>query len=340
MITALMIAVLLLTALIALSLPWAGFGPGMDAAGRGMAMFFPIILMTLRVSIVCVAVIVLATDGQLDWLGLPRTLAGLLVLALVGGMAALSFAGVSLLCESPRSEGRPQLAFLATIAGPLALVLWMFVERYGATEPAQAWPVRGLVAVMALVPIPMLIRVNRSAAAEHRAAQGEEAQAEAAAEARIAALPAGAALAEILRFHDALDSDDWRSRDKVMQLAAALPDAPAQLTAMLAAPDWETRIAAGIHSSFITPLPEGYFGVVRPIVEEVVRRLQGDAAPPDVLAREAMAAMRLAWPAMHGTNLPQALAAELYAEVVRRGDDPQFRNLQHDMRLLAELVRG
>ena len=60
MITALAIAAIVLTALLALSLPWFGWGPGIDAAGRGMAIFFPAILMGLRVSCLAVAAIVLA----------------------------------------------------------------------------------------------------------------------------------------------------------------------------------------------------------------------------------------------------------------------------------------
>lgn len=341
MITALLIVALLMTLLLGVSLPWTGWGSGMDAAGRGMAMYFPFIFMLLRAFCVFIALIVLAWGGGLDWTGLPKIVSGLLALALVGGMSLMSFYATNLFGSSPSMPGRAQLAFMTTIAAPLALVLWIFAERYGATDPAQAWPVRGLVLMLALVPIPMLVRLERREAEDRRVADAVEAAEIAAAEARAAAaVPDGATLADIFRAFDAMDETDWRTRGFVMDRATALPDRQAQIVALLTDPDWQNRIAAGLHADFIQPQPADYFEKVRPIIEEVVRRLQSDAAPPDVLVRETKAALRLAWPSIHNSGLPQTLVAALYGEVLQRPDDTDFRNLQHDLKLLAELVRG
>ncbi|BCW89844.1 hypothetical protein sos41_30120 [Alphaproteobacteria bacterium SO-S41] len=341
MITALLIVTLLMTLLLGLSLPWTGWGSGMDAAGRGMAMFFPFLFMLVRVVCVFIALIVLVWGGGLDWTGLPKIASGLLAIVLVGGMSLMSFWAINMFGSSPSRSGRAQLAFMTTIAAPLALVIWIFAERYGATDPAQAWPVRGLVLMLALVPIPMLVRLERREAADRRVADAAEAAAIAAAEARAAAaVPAGATLADIFRAFDGMAETEWRTRGFIMDRATALPDPQTQMVALLTDPVWENRVAAGLHAEFLQPQPADYFEKVRPIIEEVVRRLQSDAAPPEVLVRETKAALRLAWPAIHNTGLPQALVAALYGEALKRADDTHFRNLEHDLKLLAELVRG
>ena len=176
MITALAIAAIVLTALLALSLPWFGWGPGIDAAGRGMAIFFPAILMGLRVSCLAVAAIVLAASGGLDWSGLHPVLSGLLAVLLVAGMGATSFFSVERLINAPRAGGRAGAAFLATIAAPMILVLWLLVERHGAGDPAQAWALRALVLAAALAPLPMLLRNERQRIAERRTQDADEAR--------------------------------------------------------------------------------------------------------------------------------------------------------------------
>ena len=341
MITTLLIIALVMTLLLGLTLPWAGWGSGMDAAGRGMAMFFPFLFMLVRAFCVFVALIVLAWNGGLDWTGLPAAVSGLLAIALVGGMSGMSFWAINLMGQSPSTAGRGHLAFLTTIAAPLALVIWIFAERYGTTDPGQSWLVRGLVLLLAVVPIPMLMRLLRRDAEERQAEEAEEAAEIATAEARAAAaVPPGARLADIFRAFDTTDEADWRTRGFIMARAEALPDRQVQHVALLSDPDWENRVTAGFHSTLIQPQPDDYFMTVRPIIEEVVRRLQTGAAPPKILARETMAALRLAWPAIHNTGLPQAVMAALYDQALRRDDDPDFRNLQHDLKMLVDYVQG
>lgn len=339
MITALAIAAIVLTALLALSLPWFGWGPGIDAAGRGMAIFFPAILMGLRVSCLAVAAIVLAAAGGFAWSGLHPVLSGLLAVLLVAGMGATSFFSVERLINAPRAGGRAGAAFLATIAAPMILVLWLLVERHGAGDPAQAWALRALVLAAALAPLPMLIRNERQRIAERRTQDADEARQEAEAEARAAALPAGASFAATLAFADSLDEDDRRARERVMARAAAFPDPGAALLAMLGDADRETRLRAALHASAFPPAPTpAYFALVRPLIEEVVTRLAGDAAPPEALYREALAAIRAGWPAMHNDGLPKALMDRLAEAIAAKGETAGFNALAFDARLLADYV--
>ena len=341
MIAALAVAVLVLTVLLALSAPWFGWGPGIDAAGRGMAMFFPVVLMGLRVSCLTGMAIALAATGAFDWSGLHPVLSGLLAVALVAAMGATSFFSIERLFDRPSAEGRPAAAFLASVVAPLVLVLWFLVERHGATDPAQIWALRGLVVLIALAPLPILARNERRRASERRTHDDYEAREEAAAEARAAALPADASFAAILAFADALGEDDWRARGRVMARTAAFADPQGELMAMLADGDRTVRLRAAMHTTHfaIAPTP-AYFALARPLIEEIVARLTSDAAPPETLYDEAQAAIRLGWASMHNDGLPKALAAALAAAIEAKGETAGFDQLRHDAGLLAQLVAG
>ena len=122
----------------------------------------------------------------------------------------------------------------------------------------------------------------------------------------------------------------------------ALPNLKEQMMAMLSSGDREAQLAAGFHSSSVSleHMP-GYFDIVRPIIAGIIARLEDPSVPAEPLRREARVAIRLAWPAIHHTTLPKAQMQAFYDAVVKRSEgDDDFRNLQHDVKLLAELVNG
>ena len=104
MITALLAIALALTALLAISLPFGGWGSGMDAAGKGMAMFFPFIFMTVRISCFAVAVAILAMRGVFAWTGLPAAAAAMPVLLVLAGLGGCR-AGVVCAVDANRLTG-------------------------------------------------------------------------------------------------------------------------------------------------------------------------------------------------------------------------------------------
>ena len=340
MITGLLIGALLLTALLALTLPFGGWGSGMDAAGKGMALFFPFIFMTLRVTCFAGAVAILATRGEFAWSGLPPLGAAALALLIVGGMRASSFAGASLLGQSPGSYGRGSYAFLAVIAAPVVLAIWLFAEAYGA-DPSQAWVMRVLVPIAALGPLPLLMAINRRGAELHALAREKERTDEAAADALAAQLPADAGLLQALAFHDGMTDEQWRARSRVMDRIRAMPDREAAFAAALTSADWNDRVRAAFHATALSPqTPLAYFEAARGIVETVVSHLREGSLPVDQLVRETAAGIRIAWPAIHNTGLPRALMEKFLAALEARAAETPLNNYIHDVKMLASYVNG
>jgi len=340
MITGLLIAALLLTALLALSLPFGGYGSGMDAAGRGMAMFFPFVFMTLRLSCFAIAVIVLAIMDGFDWSSLPAAVAAIIALLILAGMGFSSFTAASLLAQSPGSYGRGSYAFLAVIAAPVVVAIWLFAEAYGA-DAAQVWVVRALVPLAAVGPLPLLVAVSRHQREMAALADAQEKADAATAEAQAALLPAGASLLQALEFLDGLPDDKWRARGLIMDRIMAIPERDAGFMQALTSPNWDDRLRAAFHASALSPqATPAYFVGARSIVETVVEHLREGTLPVEQMARETAAAIRIAWPAIHNTGLPRSLMAEFLGVIEAKGADTPLNNYVHDAKMLADYVNG
>lgn len=340
MITGLLILALLLTALLALSLPFGGWSPGMDAAGQGMAMFFPVIFMAVRITSFGVAIALVAARGEFDWTGLPAVAAALVALALLGGMGASSIVAASLLVEAPRTYGRGSYAFLAVVVAPIVLTIWLFAESYDA-DPAQTWVIRGLVLLAAIGPLPLLLAIQRHKARMREIAVRQEQAEDAAAHAYAARLPPDASFEEALRFYDSIPDEQWKSRDIVFPRLKAIPGAEGSFERLLSSDNWDTRILAAFHASAISPpASPAYFEAARQIVEEVVRHLEDDARSPESLVRETAAAVRVAWPAIHTESMSKALMERFLAAIENRGPETDLNNYVHDVKMLALYVNG
>lgn len=340
MITALLIVALLLTALIAISLPFGGWGSGMDAAGKGMAMFFPFLFMLARFVCLVIAAIVLAWGGNLAWSGLPALAAGSIALALLGGLGALSFAAANLLGNAPRSYGRTSFGFLSIVAAPVVVALWMFAERYG-VDPVQACVVRALVPLFVAGPFVLLLRINARDTQDRAAYDAKEKIEDEAAETLAAALPADATLAQSLRFYDGIGEAMWKARGKVMDRVMARPGLKAEFQDLLTGSDWNDKVSAGVHASAIQPeASEAYYQAILPILEAIAQHLETRTGVPDALVRETQAAIRLAGPAIHSDKLPQALMQRILDGIAGQPEGSYVLNYQHDAKILAELVRG
>jgi hypothetical protein len=340
MISGLLIVALLLTALLAVSLPFGGWGPGMDAAGKGMAMFFPLIFMVARDSCFAVVIALLAGRGVFGWSGLPGIGAAAVALALVGGVGASSFAAASLLVQAPRTYGRGSYAFLAVIVAPVVVVIWLFAEAYGAA-PAQAWVVRGLVLLAALGPLPLLLAIRRHQREMSTLSDAQEQAEDEAATAYAGRLPADATFLDALRFYDAIPDDTWKARDIVISRITSMAGRDEAFMRALSSGSWEDRILVAFHATALSPpatLP--YFDAARPLVEEVVRLLQDPSVPTGELVRETAAAIRIAWPAIHTDRLPKSLMAAFLSGVEARAPGTPLNNYIHDVKLLADYVNG
>lgn len=340
MITGLLILALILTALLALDLPFGGWGSGMDAAGQGMAMFFPIIFMAVRITSFGVAIALVAARGDFEWTGLPAFAAALVALVLLGGMGASSIAAASLLVEAPRTYGRGSYAFLAVVVAPIVLAIWLFAEAYGA-DPAQTWVVRGLVLLAAIGPLPLLLAIERHRARMRELAAQQEQAEDAAIQAYASQLPPDAGFEDAFRFYDAIPDEKWKARDLILPRFKSMPGAGESFERLLSSDDWDTRILAAFHVSTMSPqATPAYFEAARLIVEGVVRHLEDETRPPDSLVRETAAAVRVAWPAIHTDSMSKALMERLLAAVENRGPGTQLNNYVHDAKMLALYVNG
>lgn len=341
MITALALIAMMMTLPLLVTLPWFGWGPGIDAAGRGMAMFFPVIAMTVRVLCLGAAVVVLAAEGGLAWSGLGAAASGALGIAFIAATGGVSFLSVSQLVEAPPPDYSAAPAWLESVALPMAVAIWMLAETYGAPDGAQLWVLRGFLIVLALSPLPFLLRnmKEREAAAAHD--RSEQAAAEASAAARLDALPQDADLAQTLAFIDTIPESDWRLQEMAKQRAAALPDAPSAVMAMLASDDRAERLRAALHTVNVAmPLTPDYFAIAETEIAAIIDRLQTKAAPDAELYREGRAAIRLAWPAMHRSDLKKTQMEALRAALEAQGDGSACRALVYDAGLLAAYVNG
>lgn len=339
MITTLVIVALVLTLLIGALLPFGGWGSGMDAAGRGMAMFFPFILMLIRAVCLGSALVLALSGGALDWTGLPRGVDWLVGLGLFGIMAACSFTAGNLIGSLPTAYGRGSFALLAMIIGPIVLSLWLLAETHG-VDPVQAWAARALLISAVVGPLPILRSIQKQDALDSAAAAAEEAEAEAKALALANILPRDATLLETLKFHDRLPETEWRARGHILTAAQQRPTIEADYRALLEHRDWNARILAGRYRPhFSIPADEDYFRRVLPTVTEIARRLRENVAPTDVIAREVSAFIGLSWAALHYGGLPKALMQEVHAQILARPQSP-LSNLEHDVQILAEYVPG
>jgi hypothetical protein len=340
MITGLLIFALLLTALLAASLPFNGWGSGMDAAGKGMAMFFPFIFMTLRAASFMIAIVVLASRGDFAWSALPALAAGAIAVLIVAGMGVSSLTAASLLTESPGSYGRGTYAFLAVIVGPAVLAIWLFSEAYDVDEP-QDWVMRALVPLAALGPLPLLLAINRHSAEMRALAGAQEKADEAAAAAYAAQLPDSASFLEALAFLDGMPEDQWCARGLVMDRIQSMPDREASFLQGLMSSNWDDRVRVAFHATALSPqTPPAYFEAAREIVETVVGHLREGTLPMDQLVRETAAAIRIAWPAIHRDDLPRALMSDLHEAIQARAAETPLNAYIHDAKMLADYVNG
>ncbi len=338
---ALGIIVVCLTLLTSITLPWGGWSSGADAAGRGMAIFFPSILMLARVSCVMAGVIALAADGDLAWTGLSPVAAAVAVVLCLGTMGGVSFFSVTLLLEEPTAPGRASTAFLAAIAFPASLAIWLLAERYSADGSAQVWLVRVLAASLALASLPFLLHSLKMRQKASAQLQSEQARQESEAIARASQLPETATLDEILAFLDGLGQEEYRAIEIVTARATHFPEASERVLELLGSPDRDVRLRAAFHSSqFSLPASPAYFALVRPEIEAIIERLRSGAAEPAVLYREALAAIRMAWPAINNDGLPKSLMVELFEAISAQSDEDRFNGVQHDAKMLAEYVTG
>ncbi len=340
MITGLLIAALLLTALLAVCLPFGGWSSGMDAAGKGMALFFPFIFMVLRIGCFAAAIIVLANRGAFGWSGLPALPAGGIALLLLAGMGGSSFAAASLLGEAPRTYGRGSYAFLAVIVAPVVLAIWLFAEIYGA-DPAQLWVTRGLVVLAALGPLPLLLAIRRHDAEMEAWADAREKAEDKAARDYAGQLAPDASLLQALEFYDAIPDDKWKARGLVFERAKAMPDWNEAFMRVLASGSWDEKVRVAFHATALSPAtPPEYFAAAQPIVEAVVRHLEDKSRGVEELARETAAGVRIAWPAIHTTHLPKALMERFLVAVETRANDNALSSYVHDVKMLAQYVNG
>ena len=340
MITALLILALVLTLLIAVSLPFGGYGAGIDAAGRGMAIFLPAIFMLARAICVCAAVVLMAVQGGLSWTGLGPYAAALTGLVLAGGTGGMSFLAATQLTTNSGMEGRAAYAFLATVATPVLMCLWISAETFGVEQPQ-----RGITFALLLVSMAAAAvftdrdrRREAEARAVSKAAEDREVD-----DARIIAnsLPPDATLLELLKQYDRVPETAWRARDMIQTRISARPALRPEIETLLDGADWTARIlAANYLLKMSTEASPAYFKLVRPTLDEIVRRLENNVAGHDVLAPEARAAIALAWPSIHNDGLPKALMERLYASIEEHAGDSRFAALMHDARLLADLVTG
>jgi len=341
MITGLLAAALLMTALLALVLPFGGWGRDMDAAGKGMAMFFPFIFMTVRISCLAVAIVMLAVRDAFAWVGLPTAAAAIILLLVTFAMGASSLTAASLVASEPRAFGRGTYAFLATIVAPVLLTIALFAETYGADD-GQIWVTRALVLVAALGPLPLLSAIRRHDVERRALADAAERAEDEATTAYAARLPADASLLDTLAFHDAIPDEMWKAREPVLARVSKMPDWNQAYIAALTSGSWEDRIRAGFHASALSPTADAaYYAAALPVLEAIIARIEAGTEPADVLGREVSAAIRLAWPAIHNTGLPRSLMARLHAAIERQaGAMPQLANYVHDAKMLAEYVNG
>jgi len=341
MITALTIIALLMTLLMLVFLPWFGWGRGMDAAGKGMVMFFPVIAMSVRALCFGIAMIALASAGGLSWSGMGPLAAGVVGVAFIAATGAVSFISVSLLADAPPPAYSAAPAWLATMAVPAVLAMWLLAETYGAPDTAQLWALRGLLAVVALSPLPFLAHNMRARAADAARLKAERDAEEASAKARVAELPEGTDLAGILAFLETIPEQDWRVRELALQRTYAIEDRPGILMAMLASPDRAQRIRAALHTTNVTmPETAEYFALAQAEIGAIIARLEAKAAPDAELYREGQAAIRLAWPAMHRRDLKKAQMEALAAALEAQGEGSACHALVYDARMLAAYVTG
>jgi hypothetical protein len=340
MITALLVLALLLTLMIAAVLPFGGFGSSADAAGRGMAMFFPAILMTVRAGCVVAALFLVIWSGGFAWTGIGSTGATAAGLGIVAISGAMSFHSAAQLTTDPAEDGRGTYAFLASILTPVALALSLLAEAYR-VEPLQSGIALAVVMLALVSSAAFMQRDVRNeiiAVAAERARQDKDEQ-----DALIIAscLPPDATLLELLRQLERLPETMWRARELVEKRISMRPDLRPEMMALLDGTDWTARISAGRHASRMSfePSPD-YFKAVKPTLDEIVRRLENDVAGHDILVNEAQAAIGLAWPAMHNDGMPKALLMRLAAAIEAHSGDSRFAELVYSARMLADSNTG
>lgn len=339
MIITLVLIAAVLTLLIAASLPLFGWGSGIDAAGRGMAMFFPVILMTGRIACLAGAVIALASDGGLAWTGLSGFWAGSIALVLLALLGLSSFMAVSLLVEHAPPSGSAGPAWIAAVFTPLLIGVWLLAEPY--VQGTQIWAVRGLTAVFAVSSFVAALVALRHQARFAAAAVAQRQADEKALNDRLAHLPAGADLRATLAFLEALPEDDWEARDRIRSRATMMPDRVEQTMAMLEDPDRSVRLRGGRFAMLISmPQNEAYFAIAEREIAEVISRLERKAAGDAELAMEGRTAIALAWPAMHTAHLKKAQMAALYEALHAQGDNSACAALTHDAAMLKDYVTG
>jgi hypothetical protein len=326
--------------LIAVLLPFGGFGSGADAAGRGMAMFFPAILMFVRICCVSAALVLVAYGGGFAWTGLGTTGAVLAGLTMVAASGAMSFHAGTQLTSNTAIDGRGTYAFLASILTPVALCLWLFAEAFR-VEPIQSGIALAVVIVALLASAAYMQRDVRNeiiAVAAERARQDKDEQD---AQAIASSLPPDATLLELLRQLERLPETMWRARELVEKRISMRPALRPEMMALLDGTDWTARISAGRHASRMSfePSPD-YFKAVRPTLDEIVRRLENDVAGHDILVNEAQAAMGLAWPAMHNDGLPKTLLTRLTAAIEAHSGDSRFAALVYNARMISDSSTG
>ncbi len=339
MIVTLVLLAALLTLLIAASLPLFGWGSGIDAAGRGMAMFLPVILMTVRIACIGGAVIALASDGGLTWTGLSGVWAAVLALLLLILLGLASFITVSLLVEHAPPSGSAAPAWIASVFTPLLITVWLVAEPF--IQGTQIWAVRGLTGAFIVASFATALVAMRHQARFAAEAAMERQAYEAAAEARTALLPADADLRTTLAFLEALPEDDWQVRDRVRSRATMMVDRVEQTMAMLEDPDRAIRLRGGRFAMLVTmPQTDAYYAIAECEIADIITRLQQKAASDAELAMEARTAIALAWPAIHTTHLKKAQMAALHEALLAQGDTSACRALTHDAAMLKDYVTG
>jgi hypothetical protein len=341
MITALALAALLMTSLMLVSLPWFGWGSGIDAAGKGMAMFFPVIFMSVRALCLGVAMILLAAAGDLAWTGLADGFAGTMGVLFIAATGGVSFIAVSLLAAAPPPAYSAAPAELAALAVPVMLIIWILAEAYRPADDAQLWAVRGLTLVVAISPLPFLAILLRARAAVARKCRAEIAAAEAKAEAFAAQLPPEAGFPDILAFLETVPDTAWQTRALVAQRAASIPNRPDVLMDMLRSHDRAVRIRAALYTTDVSvPPTPAYFAIAEAEISLIIDRLRARAAPDAELVREGHAAIRLAWPAIHRGDLKKAQMMALVGALESQDDGSGCHALVHDAQMLASYVTG
>ena len=339
MILTLVIIAALATLLIAISLPLFGWGSGIDAAGRGMAMFLPVIAMTVRIACLGGATIALASDGSLAWTGMSGFWAGACALLLLAILGLSSFIATSALVEHAPPHGSAASCWIASIFMPLVFAGWLIGESEISSQ--QVWAIRGLAGVFAVASILAAVSDLRSQARRAAAFAAEREKADRALQARVAALPADADLGAILAFLEALPEDDQQARDLIKTRAVMLPDRAEQTMAMLADPDRTIRLRAGRFSQQITmPDTPAYYAIAEREIAEIIERLESRVADDATLFLEARAALGLAWPAMQTPRLKKSQMTALHNALIAQGDASACRALAYEAGLLKDYVTG